>query len=322
MDPESWEDRAQVFARSTSEALDALQREIGALPAEGTFRTVWERVQLLGDAIGTAPAIASPDKIALQRRLNTLVRELRERQRAFHRDVEGTRGEIHSRLSLARDTLADAEVTAEVQEVRADLALLRDRITGLPSTFPRSARSQLWSNWQETNRLAWDRLSALWASQEAALGEILDAAEEQVRRRQTRAARDTIKAFHDRLAEVEISHRSARTLRQRANELWQTAAERGREQREHYLAATRRRLERLRRAVRDREFQRTQLQSRVLDLERHVSTTSTGVGHALARGQLAEAQRALRDADRDLVQMRTEIHALEETIGEAAPSTA
>jgi hypothetical protein len=317
MEGESWERDSSAFARSANEALDALQGDIQAA-SEGSYRSLWERTRFLGDSIRTAPAISSTDKIELQRRLNVMVRELRERQRAFHRQVEATRDELNGRLELARDTAAEAQSVSDIQEVRADLALLRDRITGLPSSFPRSLRTQLWESWQEINRTSWDVLVTLWTRNEEILSEILDRADENVKQRQTRAARDDIKAFHDSLAHLDVSRHGARGLRRRANDLWKLASELGREQRARHLAAARQRLTRSRRTVRENEQKCMELRNQVQALEHHASNVSTGMGHALALGQLAEARRALEKLEAENRRLQKHIAELGATVEESA----
>lgn len=314
MDSDSWRREADEFARMTNAALDVLEEEIQSMSRGGSYRAIWERVRSLGESIRLAPAISSVDKIELQRRLNTLVRGLREQQRALNRQNEADRAEIESRLQLVGEAVGDAHGIPDIEEARADLTLIRERITGLSPSFPRAIRTQLWNMWQEVNHRAWDRLTTFRQANEDELSRMLDEAREQIERRQTRAARDTIRAFHTRMSESEISRKAEKALRARANELWQTAAERGREQREHYLAGARQRLSRYLNEVRRNERTREQLAGRVVAMEQQVSNVATGMGHALARGQLAEAQKALEKLDAETARVKIQIRELEVTL--------
>jgi hypothetical protein len=314
MDSETWKREAEEFAQRTNLALDTLEGEIQSMSTGGSYKAIWERVRSLGESIRIAPAISSVDKIDLQRRLNTLVRGLREQQRAFNRQNEADRTEIESRLQLVAEAVEEAHTIPDIEEARSDLTLIRERITGLSSSFPRVARTQLWNMWQEVNHAAWDTLTSFRQANEAELSRMLDEGHEQIERRQTRAARDTIRAFHSKMAELEVSRKAEKALRARANELWQTAAERGREQREHYLEGARQRLSRCLNEVRRNERTREQLVGRVAVMEQQVSNVTTGMGHALARGQLAEAQRALEKLDSETARLKKQILELEATL--------
>jgi vacuolar-type H+-ATPase subunit H len=322
MDSETWKREAEEFAQRTNEALDLLEQEIQSMSSGGSYRAIWERVRSLGESIRLAPAISSVDKIELQRRLNTLVRGLREQQRAFNRQNEADRAEIESRLQLVGEVVEEARGIPDLEEARADLTLIRERITGLSPSFPRAIRTQLWNMWQEINHRAWDRLTTFRQANEDELSRMLDGAHEQIKRHQTRAARDTIRAFHARMSESEVSRKAEKSLRARANELWQTAAEQGREQREHYLAGARQRLSRYLNEVRRNERTREQLVNRVAAMEQQVSNVTTGMGHALARGQLAEAQKALEKLDAETTRVKKQIRELEMVLeGSATQAT-
>jgi hypothetical protein len=320
MDGDAWKEQADLFARMAGEGLDAIERDAAAAQESGDFREVWRQIRELGEGIRTAPAIASPDKIALQRRLNAIVRAVRESQRALQRESQSVVDELNASLQLAAESISEATSVTDLEEVRADLALLRERVTALPPSFPRARRSQLWERWQELNRAAWSALVERWSAGEAELGTRLDDVEALLEAGQVRPAREAIRAFHEAMAAAPVSHRGARTLRGRANALWQRAAERGREQHEQYLSGLRGRLRRWRNVMRQNEHRREQLQGQSETLERQAATAHTEIAHALAVGQLAELRRAMTALDRESQSLAEQIADAEARLAEHGDS--
>jgi chromosome segregation ATPase len=316
MDPETWQEQSAAFARAASQSLDLLQASIPDAAARGSFRALWDQTRAIGDSIRSAPAVATEDKIALQRRLNALVRALREEQRRYHQAVEKTRDEISAALDLAREAAAESQSVADSQEVRADLALIRERITGLDPSFPRALRTELWEAWQQVNRTAWDALVRQWEGNERELAAILDEARAMLDRGQARPARDAVKSFHAALAERECSRRAAKDLRQRAATLWEEAIARGREQHEHFVAAAQRRVQRWRSVLARNERQRDQMVGEIAALQRQMESATTDVGHALVRGRLTEAQRSLHQLETVNERLRRQIAEAEAAAGQ------
>jgi hypothetical protein len=314
-DVESWREQAELFAADTTKQLDDFERDVEGAGAGIPARVLWDRARQLGESIRVAPAIESTDKIALQGRLGELVKRLRERQRRVHKEIEETRRDIEGHLKLAQESVGASTTSSELQEVRADLTVLRTRITGLASTIPRSVRTKLWEEWQETNRVAWESLLARWQQNERMLSSLLEEAEKHLERRRTKQAREQIKAFHEAIASHECSHREARALRVRAHELWERCVEQGRVQREHYVTYARRRIEQLRQEVAQNERSRAQLKAEIPALERQVSSSTTGVGHALSRGRLAEALRRLERLDVEDRRLASQISEIEASVG-------
>lgn len=289
MQPDEWQHAAESFVRSTTDRIDALERGIDEVATGGSFRTLWEHVREIGDSIRMAPAISGPDKVELQRRLSGLVRRLRDEQRRFHQEVELTRDLLHENLRLVADAVREAGDVEALMAARADLSLLRERVTSLPAGYPRSIRTALWDSWQATNRAAWEGLLALWAENERLLAGMLDEAEHLLDRESPRQARDAIKAFHEATTSHECSHREAKALRARANALWRRSVELGQSRHEQFLASLQRRVQRWRRELETIDRQQAQLKENLPALEQNVERAATGVGHALARGQVAEA---------------------------------
>ncbi len=321
MDAESSEQQANFFVDTASERLNAFELDIRAAGSNAPMRLLWDRARELGETIRTASAVDSADKAALQGRLTALMRMLREEQRRVHKEIERTRKDIEDSLTLAAESVREASTTSDVQEVRSDLAVLRKRITSLEPTIPRSVRTKLWEDWQETNRGAWQALVALWQTNEQMLAALLQTAERHLERGRTRQAREQIKAFHEAIASLECSHREAKALRLKANGLWQRCVDQGREQREQYVAYSRRRLDHLRREVVQNERSRAQLRAEIAALERQVSAATTGVGHALSRGQLSDALRRSERLDAGDRRLAAQISEIEEALEiEATPA--
>jgi hypothetical protein len=315
-DSELWKEQAEAFARLAGEGLDAIERDAVVAAERNDFHNVWRQVRELGEGIRTAPSISGPDRIRLQRRLNSIVRGVRESQRALQRESQAVFDELSASLQLAEDSVAEASSIADLEEVRADLGLLRDRITGLPPTFPRGRRSQLWNRWQTVNRTNWSALVERWTANEEALGATLDEAERALEAGNLRGARDAVRALHAAMTETPVSQRGARSLRGRANAIWQRAAERGREQQAQYLNSLRGRMGRWRAAMERLEQRRAHLESQEEQLQRQADSAQTDIAHALAVGQLAEIRKMIEAVQRDSRALHQQIAEAEERLAD------
>lgn len=287
-DPEDW-------TRQADDAASALSAEVNGLesqwPGAGeSFRGFWTAVKELNERIRTAPAIKLDDKLALQHRVNELCRRARDDQRVRREDFEHLRAQVADSLELARETLADAATIATVQEVRADLALLRKQIESASSQLRGSGA---WEQWQELNRTAWERLNALWDQNEGVLTAMLADAEQHIERSDSRAAKEAIKRFHSMAADLECSHRALKQLRDRAHGLWERANDLGREKHARFLEQASGRVDRWRQAQLRRSRQRESIEREIAVLGRQLDNASSGVAQALLRGQIEERKRAL-----------------------------
>jgi hypothetical protein len=301
------------FARIASEGLDILSQEAREAGTTGSFRTVWIHIKELGEAIRTAPSLTGSERAPLQRRLNDIVRDVRKAQRHLQHESQAAQAPIYERLHLICDALAEAQSVSDIQELRADLMLVREHIAALDTTVPRLFQSRLWAAWQAQNQAAWQHLSILWAANENSLTELLDRAEQDLRTGRVAQARATIKSFHDALNTHPCSNSAARALRERARTLWKEAVELGRQRHQHYLHSVQRRVEAWQRDIRQNEHKRNQLEAEILQQERYVAMATTDVGYALAVGRLTEMRRSLarlRIEDRKLTQRIEEASAL------------
>lgn len=306
---ELWEQQADAAATALGQEIDGIE-EGWPGPTEN-FRSFWSRVKDLNERIRTAPAIKLDDKLQLQHRVNELCHRARseQRQRAERlREIETKLGEG---LDLAQETLAEAVTIAVVQEVRADLALLRSQIESSSAPLRKTG---LWERWQAINHAAWTKLTELWDSNESILAAILDAADARVQQADARGAKEEIKRFHATSAELECSHRALKGLRSRAHETWKKADELGREKHARYLEQAAGRVERWRQAQARRHRQRASIEHDIAVLERELDRSSSGVGQALLRGQIEERRKALISLQSEEQELERQIENVERAL--------
>lgn len=298
VEAEEWERQADAAAAGLGQEIDRL--EVDWPGPSQSFRQFWATVKDLNERIRTAPAIKLDDKLQLHHRVNELCHRARAEQRERLEQLQALEARLAEGLDLARESLDEARTIPGIQEVRADLALLRSQ---LESASPQLRRSGLWERWQELNRGAWDRLNQLWSQNGSVLGAILDEANLKVERGDARGAKETIKHFHSVSSELECSHRDLRTLRGRAHDIWKKADDVGREKHARYLEHAAGRLERWRQAQARRNRQRASIERDLTVLARELDRASTGLAQALIRGQIEERSKALaalESEERDL----------------------
>ncbi len=310
-DAELWEQQADAAAAALAAEVDGLE---AAWPGQmESFRTFWTTVKDLNERIRTAPAIKLDDKLQLQHRVNELCHQARGEQRQRAEQLREVESKLLEGLGLAQENLAEADAIPAVQEVRADLALLRSQIE---SSSAQLRKTGIWERWQEINHAAWTRLTELWSENERTLAVALDEAEAQIQHLDARQAKEAIKRFHAASSELECSHRALKSMRSRAHEIWKRADEIGREKHARYLEQAAGRVERWRQSQARRRQQRASIERDIALLERQLDRASSGVGQAMLRGQIEERRKALsalqteerqidrqiEDVERDLAQ--------------------
>ncbi len=310
-DAELWEQQADAAAAALAAEVDGLE---AAWPGQmESFRTFWTTVKDLNERIRTAPAIKLDDKLQLQHRVNELCHQARGEQRQRAEQLREVESKLLEGLGLAQENLAEADAIPAVQEVRADLALLRSQIE---SSSAQLRKTGIWERWQEINHSAWTRLTELWSENERTLAVALDEAEAQIQHLDARQAKEAIKRFHAASSELECSHRALKSMRSRAHEIWKRADEIGREKHARYLEQAAGRVERWRQSQARRRQQRASIERDIALLERQLDRASSGVGQAMLRGQIEERRKALsalqteerqidrqiEDVERDLAQ--------------------
>lgn len=308
-EPEDWEKQADAVAAELGQEVDGLEAN---WPGSGeSFRPFWASVKDLNERIRTAPAIKLDDKLQLHHRVNELCHRARSEQREQIEQQQAVEARLSEGLDLAREALEDARTISGVQEVRADLALLRSQIE---SASPRLRRSGLWERWQEINRAAWELLNGLWTDNERVLATILDEASSRADRGDARGAKETIKRFHAASSELECSHRELRALRARAHEVWKKADEVGREKHARYLEQAAGRIERWRLAQARRNRQRASIERDLVVLQRELDRASTGVAQAMLRGQIEERRKALASLESEEQDLQRQIEDTERAL--------
>ncbi len=305
MDPAEWEELADHIALQLHDAISRLEEHAWALPIDRFGQTFWPQVRELNQRVRTAPAIKLDDKLALQRRMNELCQRARQHHKSLHQRANQEREELCDAIGLAREALDGKPSLADVHQVRADLAALRERLRSVESLLRRTDRQQIWHAWQQTNQLAWSRLNELWQSNERILIALLDEAQEWLASGETRAAKERIKAFHLAASSHECAHQRLRALRARASTLWEEANAHAREKHEAYLIHARKRLDSWK-VTRERNSRLVaDIAHEISKLEQQAGHASTDVAAAMARGQIAERRRALAEVEvmnRDLQQ--------------------
>lgn len=315
MDPLEWQQLADRCASRLNEDLSVVETDVLSHPTSSSFPNFWPRVRELNERIRTAPAIKLEDKLALQRRLNELCQSVRQTQKVRQRQNAAQKQQLLESVSIARESLVDAETIEETQQVRADLAALRTQIAELDASFRRDDRQEIWNAWQAANQAAWDRVNAVWCANQAHLSAMLDNAQAKLAARDPRAAKDQIKAFHEAARSHECSHRSLRVLRGRAHDLWTVADELSRKKHEAYVSSAGKRLTYWS-TVRERHARaRLELARQIANLEERAESAPTSVGAALVRGQVAERRRALAAMEAAERALAKRIEAAESALG-------
>ncbi len=299
MDGTDWQAEAERNAAELSYDMDGLESDFWPTRPQGSFRTFWERSTILSQRIRTAPAITLDDKFGLQKRLAELVRRARDDQRRLQHENAALTAQLHERLALAAESLADAASILEVQEIRADLALARESIARLGTGFPRADRGAVWEEWQSVNQAAWERLNHFWNENEQRLEHVLDTAQEQLDRGESRPAKESIQSFHAGMAADACSHRAAKRLRSRANMIWEQANAVARDKHTAYLATSQKRIRAWAQARQRNQEMRENMRSELTRLEEQVEGATTGMASALLQGQIDGLRRDLERLERE-----------------------
>ena len=297
MDPAEWEELADRVAVQLQQSISLFEERVWPLPVDRFGQAFWPHVRELNERVRTAPAIKLDDKLALHRRLNELCHRARQHQKILQQQAVRERDELHDSIALVRETLESELSIQQLHELRAELLALRDRLRSGGSTLRRIDRQHTWQAWQQTNQLAWCRLNELWKESELKLTVILNEAEELLAAGDTRAAKNTIKAFHVGAVSHECSHAMLRALRSAANRLWEQADARAREKHQAYLEHARSRLGSWRAAQQRNSRRLMDIEEEIAQLERQAGMASTDVAAAMTRGQIAERRRALAEAE-------------------------
>lgn len=293
MDPEEWEREADQVAAQLHSRIDDLEGTLSPEPAISDVQGFWPRVKQLNEALRTAPAIKLEDKLAVQRRLNELCHRARRQQRRLAETRKAQERELRDAIGAANEGLAAATTIEELHEIRADVALLRRRITETPKVVAQ----RVWPAWQAVNQRAWEKLNAEWASNEGQLRAALDEADAALERGDVRSAKEAIKRFHAEVPRRECSHGALKVLRSRATSLWERGNALGQQKHTRYLEQAARRVTYWRQQRERQQRAREAIEREILRLEAQMAAAGTDVGAALVRGQLESRRKALADLE-------------------------
>jgi hypothetical protein len=296
--------------------------EIGLQTGNIKRRAAWDTLRDLQQRVSSAPAIALDDKLGLLQRLRAAGHRLREEQRAARQHASRWRTALNDALQLGEEALGAADSIESVQEVRADLALLRKRIEEEGHSVDRATRENVWNRWQETNQRAWQALNDRWGENEAYLRGLLEEARTRVGAGDPGGARERIRTFHSGVATHQCSHRALRELRALAATLWSEAEAVSQAKRESYRRWAGQRLEGWKRARERLARERRAIESEIQALERQSAGTPTDVGAALLRGRLAERRKMLEELEAADDKLAEQIGRAETSLPGAAPAPA
>ncbi len=277
-----------------AQTISALEGELATAGTRPQFDALFKRAQALTMHIETDGSLGTQERAAVEQHLRDILKRARvdyDRNRARANSALAISAE---RLALFVETLAEAETIPAVQEVRADLRLVRASLQGASAWAPRDAQARAWEQWQTANQTAWNTLNERWKQNELSLAALLDRAETEMGRGNPRAAKTKIKEFHEQTKTAESSHASMKMLRVRARELWDRATIASKERHEAYVLIARKRLDYMRTLLGRTQQNRHGVESDVSTLELNLQKAQTDVAVALLRGQLEERRKELR----------------------------
>jgi hypothetical protein len=307
MEPEEWQRLAEETAAEVSSALDELEATFWPEPSDPSFRTFWTRIRELSEQLRTAAAIDIEPKLALQARIRQLTKQARVDQEVHFAEQRHRKQELLDRVQELRDAALASSNPEEIRGIRQELTGMREAVTEAHFSA-RGDRQETWQAWQTAAQEAWDHLSALWNSNEAALTALLDDAKARLDRGQVREARDFIRDFNTMVREREVSHKSSRVLRSQANTVWKEAEDVGKAKHEAFMATAPQRVERWKHVKGKNASAIARLRAEIGQHERDMD--SGGVAAAFARALLEDKQRELKRLEAD-----------NESIGERIEST-
>jgi hypothetical protein len=280
-----------------AEAVSALEGELVAAQTRSQFEVLFRRGQTLAQQIELDESLGPHERAAVEQHVRDVVRRARmdyDRHRAQATSILAANTD---RMNLALETLAEADTVAVVQEVRADLRLVREAMQGASAWAARDAQNRSWELWQRANQAAWDRLNELWKQNELGLAAHLDRAEAELGRGNPRGAKLEIKAFHELAKASGTSHATMKSLHSRARELWDRSTAASKERHEAYVVIARKRLDYMRTLLGKAKQNRQRIEADIAMIEANLQTAQTDVAAALLRGQLQERRKELRRLD-------------------------
>lgn len=279
---------------ATSQAVLALEGEFVTAESRSQFDRLFRRAQAVASTIETGAPPESPRLAAVQRHLQDILRRARSDYDRRQEVADSELAVTLDRLALSLETLGEVDSISGIQEVRADLRLIREAVRTASAWASRGSQARSWNAWQTANQTAWTILNECWKVNELALSSLLDQTATELDRGEPGVAKAKIKEFHDQAKQLETSHDALKTLRGRARELWERATVDSKERHEAYLVLARRRLEYMRTLWDAAQQRERRLAAEMSALELTLQRAQTEVAAALIRGQLDAGRKELR----------------------------
>jgi hypothetical protein len=290
MDPKEWQRLADEVATEVDTALDALEQEFWPEPADPSFRTFWPTIRSLSERLRTAPAIDIEVKLSLLGRIRQLTKRARKDQEVYFVEQRHRKQELLDRIEELTAEATGSNSPEEVRRLRQQLSDLRNSAKDMELPT-RGDRQEVWDRWHQAGQVVWDHLKQLWATNESELVALLDQARSQLDRGKTRETRDLVRRFNTSSHELEVSHKSGRELKARANELWRQTDEVAKVKHETFMAKAPENLQRWKH-VKGRNAQAiARVRAEIGELEKNES--AGGVAAAFARAMLADKVKEL-----------------------------
>ena len=305
MEPKEWQRLADEVASEVGGALDAIEAEFWPEASDPSFRSFWPRIRELSERLRTAPAIDIQVKLSLLGRIRQMTKRARQDQEVFFTEQRHRKQELLDQFEEIVSKALGSNSPEEVRAARQELAGLREALNNTPMPT-RGDRQEVWDKWHTASQKVWEHLNSLWSANESELSSLLGEAHSRLDRGNLREAREFIRRFNTASHEQEVSHKSGRVLRARANELWREADEVGRAKHEAFMAGAPEKVERMKQ-VKGRNAQAiAKIRAEISELEQNES--AGGVAAAFARAMMSDKLRELErlESTNDSLESRIE----------------
>lgn len=292
MDPKEWQRLAHEVQTEAGQTLDELEQEFWPEPLDPSFRSFWPRIRTLNERLQTAPAIDIEAKLSLIGRIRQFTKRARQDQEIFFVEQRHRKQDTLDRIEEFRTRAMESGDPVTVGGVRQDLMAMRQPVTSMELPT-RGERQQVWDAWQAAAQEVWDHLNEIWSLNEERLTQLLNRAQSHLDKGRVRETRDLVREFNVQSRKLEVSHKSARAARARANNLWREANEVAQAKHEAFLATAPEKVNRWREVKGRNAKAIARIRAEISDLER--SGGDSGIAAALSKAMIEDK---LRELDR------------------------
>ena len=300
-DWQQWQIRADQIAAELGRELDALTADFFSGAGDVSYRGFWPRFRDMKERVRTAPAIRLEDKLSLERRLRQLGARAYKGQEALIAQSQERREQILSSIQAVRSSAESTQSPRELRSLRRDLDRIRGGFESESPLMPPD-RQALWDAWRIASQYVWERLTAIWAENEAHVRGIVATARQQLEASNSNAARQTVVKLFETMKSRELRQSVAGELRAEAAEIRDEASKVGtRREAEHVASSAAQTVSPLEtwqhELTRNREAAARLLED-VDALEEQIRSTSSLLEQAMLRGTLVEKRRKLGELER------------------------